>query len=206
MIEVLFADDAIVVANKPSGLLSVPGLGPRNQDCLVARLQADHPGARIVHRLDQHTSGVIVLAMHADAHRTLSRQFEDRLVEKRYVAIVHGVINQDEGAIDLPMRKDMTRKSRHIIDHEQGKPALTHWRALERMTDRTRIALFPKTGRSHQLRVHLHAIGHPILGDDLYAPPEVVALAPRLMLHAEMLAFTHPVTSERMRFESPAPF
>lgn len=201
-IEILHADDAIVVADKPPGLLSVPGIGPANQDCLASRVQEQFPGARIVHRLDQHTSGVIVLALSAEAHRHLSRQFENRQVEKHYIAIVAGSVDQDEGEITLPLRKDMTRKHRHIVDHEHGKPALTQWRVIQRSEDRTRLALHPKTGRSHQLRVHLSAIGHPILGDDLYAPRDVVALAPRLMLHAELLAFAHPTTGAAMSFLS----
>jgi tRNA pseudouridine32 synthase/23S rRNA pseudouridine746 synthase len=205
-IEILFADEAIVVANKPPGLLSVPGIGPANQDCLAARLQSGFPGARIVHRLDQHTSGVIVLARNADVHRHLSSQFESRCVEKRYVAVVAGLLEKEEGEINLPTRKDMTRKSRHIVDHAQGKQAITRWRVIERHADRTRLTLHPLTGRSHQLRVHLSAICHPILGDDLYAPPDVVAMATRLMLHAEHLAFTHPSTCAAISFEAPASF
>jgi tRNA pseudouridine32 synthase/23S rRNA pseudouridine746 synthase len=205
-IEILFADESVVVANKPTGLLSVPGIGPMNRDCLVTRLQVDYPGCRIVHRLDQHTSGVIVLARHADAHRHLSRQFEKRRVAKRYIAIVAGVVTEGEGEINLPLRKDMTKKSRHIVDHQQGKEAITRWRVVARHDTTTRLALEPRTGRSHQLRVHLSAIHHPILGDDLYAPPEVVAMAPRLMLHAETLAFTHTATGETVTFTSPAPF
>jgi tRNA pseudouridine32 synthase/23S rRNA pseudouridine746 synthase len=195
-----------VVANKPAGLLSVPGIGPRNQDCLVTRLQSQFPGARIVHRLDQHTSGVIVLARTTDAHRHLSRQFEERRTQKRYIAIVAGHVDEDEGEIDLPLRKDMTRKSRHIVDHAQGKPATTRWRVIERHADRTRLALYPLTGRSHQLRVHLSAINHPILGDDLYAPPDVIALAPRLMLHAELLTIAHPTSGATTSFEARCPF
>ena len=203
-IDVLHTDDAIVVVDKPAGLLSVPGIGAENQDCLVARLSQRFPGVRIVHRLDQHTSGVMVLARTADAHRTLSKSFEARQVEKRYVAIVAGRVIDDEGEITLPLRKDMTRRSRHIVDHEQGKPAITRWNVLERGPHWSRLALFPLTGRSHQLRVHLSAIGHPILGDDLYAPPEVAQRAARLMLHAERLAFAHPSTGAHMIFQAPA--
>lgn len=207
-IPVLHEDAAIVVVSKPAGLLTVPGIGAANQDCLISRMrqQLGDGELRIVHRLDQHTSGVLVLARDAESHRRLSRAFEERRVSKRYVAIVAGVVDDDEGTIDLPLRKDMTRKSRHIVDHEHGKPALTTWRVLERRERITRLALVPITGRSHQLRVHLSAIDHPILGDDLYAPPEVVAQAPRLMLHAEELAFAHPTTGEAMTFASPPPF
>jgi len=222
----------MIAIDKPSGLLSVPGIGPEKQDCAVARVQGEFPAARIVHRLDRDTSGVMVLALDADTHRELSRQFQDRETEKRYSAIVAGHVAEDEGEVDLPMRKDMTvaGKPRHIIDHEQGRQALTRWTVIERMTlaeleplsrpsspphgpepkaqgtSITRLSLRPVTGRSHQLRVHMVAIGHAILGDDLYAPPDVVAMADRLLLHAEYLMVTDPYTAAPRRFESPCPF
>lgn len=209
---ILHLDARILVLEKPSGLLSVPGLGPANADCLAARVQAVHPSARIVHRLDQATSGIIVMALDAEAHRDLSMQFERRVVGKAYVAVVAGTVLDDEGAIDLPMRKDMERKTRHLIDHVQGKPALTRWRALERgvIEDArrgapmatTRLELRPETGRSHQLRLHLASIGHPIVGDDFYAPPEIAAASPRLMLHATFLSFEHPQDRRRVEFRS----
>ena len=207
--EVIYADRHLLVLDKPPGLLSVPGIGPANQDCLARRAAAAHPGARIVHRLDRETSGVMVMALDADTHRNLSRQFERREVVKRYVAVVAGLVERDEGEIDLPLRKDLdppTPGPRHIVDHQQGRPALTHYRVLARDDDRTRLELSPRTGRSHQLRVHLEAIGHPILGDDLYAAPGVVAMADRLLLHAQTLSLTHPTTGEQMTFESPCPF
>jgi tRNA pseudouridine32 synthase/23S rRNA pseudouridine746 synthase len=207
--DVIYRDDRLLVLDKPAGLLSVPGIGPANQDCLARRAAAAHPGARIVHRLDRETSGVITMALDADTHRSLSRQFERREVEKRYVAVVAGLVEDDEGEIALPLRKDLdppTPGPRHIVDHEQGRPALTRYHVLARDGDRTRLQLHPLTGRSHQLRVHLEAIGHPILGDDLYAPPDVVATADRLLLHAQMLSLTHPATGEQMTFEAPCPF
>jgi tRNA pseudouridine32 synthase/23S rRNA pseudouridine746 synthase len=207
--EVIHADRHLLVLDKPPGLLSVPGLGPGNQDCLARRAAAAHPGARIVHRLDRETSGVMTMALDADTHRTLSRQFERREVGKCYVAVVAGLVECDEGEIALPLRKDLdppTPGPRHIVDHEQGRPALTRYRVLARDDDRTRLELRPLTGRSHQLRVHLEAIGHPILGDDLYAPPSVVAMADRLLLHAQTLSLTHPTTGEHMTFEAPCPF
>ena len=207
--EVIHADRHLLAVDKPPGLLSVPGLGPANQDCLARRAAAAHPGARIVHRLDRETSGVIVMALDADTHRNLSRQFERREVDKLYVAVVAGLVECDEGEIALPLRKDLdppTPGPRHIVDHEQGRPALTRYRVLARDDDRTRLELRPLTGRSHQLRVHLEAIGHPILGDDLYAPPNVVAMADRLLLHAQTLSLTHPTTNERMTFDVPRPF
>ena len=206
---IIHHDDWLIVLDKPSGLLSVPGIGPDNQDCLARRAAACCPGARIVHRLDQATSGVIVLALDAETHRLLSRLFEDRLVEKHYVAVVDGVVRDDAGEIDLPLRKDMDPPRpgpRHIVDLVRGKPAQTSWRVERRYADRTRLLLTPHTGRSHQLRIHLNEIGHPILGDDLYAPTAVVARAERLLLHAASLAFVHPVTRQRLVFETPVPF
>jgi tRNA pseudouridine32 synthase/23S rRNA pseudouridine746 synthase len=207
--EVIHADRHLLVLDKPPGLLSVPGLGPANQDCLARRAAAAHPGARIVHRLDRETSGLIAMALDADTHRNLSRQFERREVDKCYVAVVAGLVECDGGEIALPLRKDLdppTPGPRHIVDHEQGRPALTRYRVVARDHDRTRLELRPLTGRSHQLRVHLNAIGHPILGDDLYAPPNVVAMADRLLLHAQTLSLTHPTTNERLTFEAPCPF
>ena len=195
-----------MVLEKPPGLLSVPGIGPENHACLARRAARECPGARIVHRLDRETSGVIVMALDAQSHRALSRQFEQRQVEKRYATVVAGLVEADEGQIDLPLRKDLDHPPRHMVDPDLGRPALTHYRVTARGGDRTRLELRPRTGRSHQLRVHVMAIGHPILGDDLYAPPEVVALAARLLLHAEALTLTHPATGARMTFESPCPF
>ncbi|MFO0830115.1 MAG: RluA family pseudouridine synthase [Phycisphaerales bacterium] len=208
---ILHADRWLVVVDKPCGLLSVPGIGPEKADCLVARLQREFPGARIVHRLDRDTSGVIVLALDADTHRGLSRQFEARETEKTYEALGHGPARDNEGLIDLPLRKAAMGSALQIVDHELGRPSQTRWRVLERSTHAngaavTRFELRPITGRSHQLRVHLKELGHPILGDELYAPPEVYAMAPRLCLHARSLSFTHPATRERVRFEAACPF
>jgi len=204
--EILYRDDRLIVLNKPAGLLSVPGIGPEKADCLAARVATACPGARIVHRLDRDTSGVIIMALDAQAHRQLSVQFQDRLVEKKYLAIVAGAVEGDEGSIDLPMRKDLDDPPRQIIDHEQGREAATMWRVLARDFDRTRLELTPLTGRSHQLRLHMKVLGHPILGDDLYAPAEVLAMADRLMLHALSLSIVHPSTAERRTFEAPCPF
>lgn len=205
---ILHADAAIVVADKPAGLLSVPGR--RESDCLVARVQADYPGARIVHRLDMATSGLIVLARDAEAHRRMSRAFEERRVAKRYVAEVHGHLRDEAGEIDLPLRCDWEHRPRQIVDPLRGRRALTRYRVLGRGGSgedaRTRVELEPVTGRSHQLRVHLLALGHPILGDELYAPPPSAARFGRLHLHAAGIAFAHPASNEPVRFESRAPF
>ena len=207
-LDVIHQDERILVLNKPPGLLSVPGIGPDKQDCLASRVQREFPGARIVHRLDRDTSGVIVMGLDAEAHRELSRQFHDREVHKIYVAIVHGMVEPDEGEVNLPMRKDMDplNAPRQVIDHERGRSAVTKYRVLKRDADRTRLELRPITGRSHQIRLHLQSIGHPILGDDLYAPPEVAAMADRLLLHAQSLWLVHPGAAQPMTFESPCPF
>lgn len=197
---ILHLDQRVVVVRKPSGLLSVPGIGPENADCVIARLRRHLPEARIVHRLDQATSGLMVLALDAEAHRHLSRQFEQRTVEKEYMAVVAGAPTDDQGLIDLPMRKDMERRARHMIDPQRGKPALTRWQVLRRAGDRSLLLLRPHTGRSHQLRLHLASIGHAILGDDIYAPPEVAAAAPRLMLHASRLELEDPDSGARRQW------
>lgn len=206
MIEYLYQDDWMLVVNKPAGLLSVPGRGPDKQDCVWHRVQQQHPTARIVHRLDQATSGLMVLAKTAESHRALSIQFQDRIPEKRYQAVIAGVPEQQEGQIELPLRCDWERRPRQMVDPVQGKPALTHWRCIERGTDSSRVLLFPHTGRSHQLRVHMQALGHPILGDEFYAPSDVIARASRLLLHAERLALRHPLSTDWMAFCTPCPF
>ena len=203
---VLHADQWLVAFDKPVPMLSVPGIGPEKADCLVARAQHAFPGARIIHRLDRDTSGVIVLAMDADTHRAASIAFQDRQVEKHYEAVVMGTPNEDQGTIDIPIRKDLEDPPRQCVDVISGKPSITHWRVLDRMGDRTRVHLRPLTGRSHQLRLHLKYIGHPIIGDDLYAPIEGVAMSNRLCLHATSLRMQHPVTNESITIESAAPF
>lgn len=206
-IAILHADAAILVIDKPTLLLSVPGRAEDNRDCLITRLQENgYPEARIVHRLDWETSGLILLARDADSHRELSRQFHDRETEKAYTALCWGQPEADSGRIELPLRYDPPNKPRHIVCHEHGRHALTFWRVLERHGHYSRVELTPITGRSHQLRVHMLSIGHPLLGDRLYAHPEALAAHPRLCLHASMLAFTHPLSGARLRFERTAPF
>jgi len=210
---VLFSDTFLVVCDKGSGLLSVPGIGPEKADCLVTRLQRDFAGARIVHRLDRDTSGVIVLARDADTHRTLSMSFEARGVDKTYEALVAGHLASDRGTVDLPLRKEALGSARQIVHMAEGKPSRTDYEAVERGRDGgadgfawTRVKLTPFTGRSHQLRVHMLALGHPILGDDLYAEGAARSARRRLCLHARTLAFTHPATGTRVAFEAPCPF
>lgn len=199
-------DEAMVVVDKPAGLLSVPGRGEGKHDCMAARVQAVFPDALIVHRLDMGTSGLLVLARGAEMHRLLSIAFLQRRVDKRYVAIVAGHMAQDEGEIDLPLITDWPNRPRQKVDHDIGKPSQTRYRVLSRDTDSTRVKLEPLTGRSHQLRVHLQQVGHPILGDELYASPADAGRAPRLLLHAEYLSFNHPVSGATMHFHCSTPF
>ena len=203
-----YIDDDLLVVHKPAGLLSVPGRGPGKQDCLCARVQARYPEALTVHRLDLGTSGLLVLARSPDMHRALNRLFETRRVEKRYVALVAGRIAAGERVIDLPLIADWPNRPLQMVDHAIGRPSRTRLRVAgyEPALDPTGVDIFPETGRSHQLRVHLKAIGHPILGDELYAPTEVFARAPRPLLHAAVLAFFHPSTAAGVQMESSAPF
>lgn len=204
---ILFADAHLACVDKPSGLLSVPGRGEAKRDCVVARLAERFGWAREAHRLDFDTSGLMIVALDPAAHRDLCRQFRDRTVEKRYEAVVFGHPAVDCGVIDLPLRADIDRRPRQIVDHVRGRRAVTRFDVIDRRRDGcARLALVPETGRSHQLRVHLASVEHPILGDDLYAPPEIGALAPRLLLHATRLAFDHPARGERLALESCCPF
>lgn len=201
-------DAARVVVDKPSGLLSVPGRGEDKQDCVAARVQALVPDALIVHRLDQATSGLIVLARGAAMQRALSEAFAARLVDKRYEAVVHGLVADDAFDIDQPLIVDWPNRPRQVIDTVRGKPSLTRVRVLHRDTaaGTTRVELEPITGRSHQLRVHLLSIGHPILGDALYAPADVVAQAPRLLLHARDLRLPALLGEPALALHSPPGF
>jgi tRNA pseudouridine32 synthase/23S rRNA pseudouridine746 synthase len=202
----LFHDEHLLALDKPSGLLAVPGRGADKFDSLATRVQAEFPTATIVHRLDQETSGVMVMALNVDVHRHLQQQFEHRRTEKRYIAVVAGVVADDEGEINLPLANMFENPPRHVVEFTRGREAITRWRVLERHADRTRLELRPLTGRSHQLRVHLSHIGHAILGDSLYAPAEVRALSARLLLHAEELRFQHPTDKVQLTLRSACPF
>lgn len=208
--QVLHADEHIVVLLKPAGLLCVPGRGADKQDCLSARAQLAWPDALVVHRLDMATSGLVLMARGAPAQRLLGDAFANRQVGKRYVAIVDGHLEAgppgEWALIDLPIAADWPNRPLRVIDSERGKASQTRFRPLAWEDGATRLELEPVTGRTHQLRVHLRALGHPILGDALYAPPEVQARAPRLLLHASELSFPHPASGQRMTFASPAPF
>lgn len=200
---IIHQDADLLVLNKPSGLLSVPGKGADLADCLEARVHAVHPDALVVHRLDRDTSGVFVMAMNASAQRHLGLQFERRHLSKTYRAIVAGRISADDGEIDLPLIADWPNRPLQKVCHDTGKPALTRWRVISRTDTQSRVDLAPHTGRSHQLRVHLKEIGHPILGDPLYGD---AATAPRLMLHAHTLTLHHPTGGAVQTFCADVPF
>lgn len=229
-VEVHYVDEHLLVLDKPAGLLCVPGRGADKQDCLAARVQALHADALVVHRLDMATSGLCLMARGAEMQRRLSAAFAERRVGKRYVAVVAGKLDGGPAAagewrlIDLPIAADWPNRPLRIIDAARGKPSQTRWRVARLLPPHehsellspsrqegwgestTRVDLEPITGRSHQLRVHLQALGHPILGDALYAPPPVQAMAPRLLLHAAQLQFAHPVHGEPLSFASSPPF
>ena len=207
-LDMLHSDSSILVVSKPAGLLSVPGRRADCQDCMITRVQRDYPEALIVHRLDMSTSGLMVMARDSKAQRHLNRQFEQRQVEKTYLAVVAGRVAPPAGMIDLPLGRDWPNRPRQIVDHRVGKPSRTRYRVLvyNATDDTTHIELQPVTGRTHQLRVHMQALGHPILGDDLYADAIDRARADRLLLHAEALRFTHPLTLESLAFSQAAPF
>jgi tRNA pseudouridine32 synthase/23S rRNA pseudouridine746 synthase len=198
---ILYQDEHIMVVNKPSGLLSVPGKAPEHHDSIMARIQRDYPSAESVHRLDMATSGVIVVALTKAAERELKRQFRERETKKTYIARVWGHLEKDEGLVDLPLICDWPNRPKQKVCYETGKSAQTEYQVISRDDDgSTRVKLMPVTGRSHQLRVHMLAIGHPILGDKFYAHPEAKAMADRLQLHAQELSITHPAFGTVMTF------
>jgi tRNA pseudouridine32 synthase/23S rRNA pseudouridine746 synthase len=202
--QLLHVDEVLIVVNKPPGLLSVPGRGEAGLHNLTALVQAQFPDALVVHRLDMGTSGLMLFARGIEAQRQLGLAFEKRRVHKRYVAIAEGRIAAEQGEVRALMRLDWPRRPRQLIDPFHGKPSFTRWRVLERGADHTRVALEPVTGRSHQLRLHLQSIGHPIRGDELYGP--LPLRSPRLLLHAEHLALTHPASDTAVEFHCPAAF
>ena len=202
---VLHADHEVLLVDKPAGLLSVPGKTPDLADCLLARVQAVFPTALLVHRLDRDTSGVMIFALTPHAQRHLGLQFEHRQTKKTYVARVRGLVAEQEGTIDLPLCVDWPNRPLQKVDHAEGRPAVTDWRVLRRGADETRMRLMPRTGRSHQLRVHMVALGHPILGDPFYASGADRDF-PRMMLHSETLQFRHPDGGRGTRVTAPCPF
>lgn len=207
-LDILYLDKELIIVNKPSGLLSVPGRGPEKQDSLSVRVQQQYPEALSVHRLDMDTSGLILMARSKDSQRQLSQLFEQRQVVKQYMAIVHGQLDSMKGEINYPLMSDWPNRPRQKIDHEHGKPSITRYQVMQYNADNNTslLQITPLTGRSHQIRVHLQSIGHPILGDRLYAHQEVREQSNRLMLHASFLAFTYPDSNKLIEMECEATF
>ncbi|MDN4504103.1 bifunctional tRNA pseudouridine(32) synthase/23S rRNA pseudouridine(746) synthase RluA [Alteromonadaceae bacterium BrNp21-10] len=205
-LQIVYQDDDIIVLDKPSELLTVPGKAPEHKDSLQLRIQRVFPTASIVHRLDMATSGLLVMALNKASHRHISRQFEQRQTAKTYLARVYGSPQDEQGVIDLPLICDWPNRPKQMVDHERGKPSQTHWKVLQRQSQSTLLELTPITGRSHQLRVHMLSLGHPILGDRLYAHSQALAMADRLQLHAQQLSFAHPADERPMTFTAPCPF
>lgn len=203
---ILYQDDDIVVINKPGGLLSVPGKAPEHYDSAWSRLARVLPTTRVVHRLDMATSGLLVFALNKPAQAALQRQFEKRVVAKSYRARVWGQPPAQEGSVDAPLRCDWPNRPRQMVDYEEGRNALTHYRVLQQHPQWADVELTPVTGRSHQLRVHMQLLGNPILGDKFYAGGAAFAAADRLLLHAERIQFSHPLSGEPMSFACPADF
>ena len=207
-LDILFQDNYLLAINKPSGLLSVPGKGEDKQDCMALRVQQEFPDALIVHRLDMATSGIMLMALNKDIHRELSISFQDRMVSKSYIAVIDGLLEEDLGSVDLPLITDWPNRPRQKIDYDSGKTSLTHYKVLDRNSanQTTRVELIPETGRTHQLRVHMQAIGHAIVGDRLYAESCVQKKSDRLLLHAQQLAFNHPVSKDKITINCDADF
>ena len=205
-LNILHVDEDILVVDKQSGLLSVPGKDPSLWDCIEYRARKTYPTAGMCHRLDKDTSGILVLALNKKAHGFIGSQFEFRKTTKSYIARVSGIIAEDSGLIDLPLATDWENKPRQRVDYENGRPAQTEWQVIQREENATRVKLVPLTGRTHQLRVHMKALGHVILGDAFYADGDDLTAADRLQLHSAELGFTHPTTKEFMTFTAPIPF
>lgn len=205
-LDIIYQDNDLVVLNKPSGLLTVPGRLPEHQDCLEHRVRSVLPTATIVHRLDMATSGVILMALNKAAHVHISRQFEKRITEKAYLARVFGELQHASGSIDEPLICDWPNRPKQKIDYQLGKKALTHYQRIKVENNTSLVKLTPVTGRSHQLRVHMLSIGHPILGDRLYAHEQAKALSSRLQLHAQSLTIHHPRTQNKLNLTAPCPF
>jgi len=201
---ILYQDAALLVVDKQAGLLSVPGKLEGREDCLERRLRLAYPGTLLVHRLDCDTSGVMIFARNKAAQGFLGQEFEKRRAKKTYIAKLYGALHPDAGQVDAPLCADWPNRPRQMIDPVHGRPAVTDWQVIDREVEATRVRLFPLTGRSHQLRVHMLSLGHPIIGDPIYA--EDRAEAPRLMLHAETLGLHHPVSGEWVEFKAPVPF
>lgn len=206
--EILFQDNDIIVINKAANLLSVPGRLPENFDSVELRIQKYFPDAMMAHRLDRDTSGIITVALHKEALKGMQRQFQDRLVSKQYIAVVDGIINQEEGKVELPIRCDWPNRPRQMVCYEHGKDSLTHYSVISRdsIENSTRVLLTPITGRTHQLRVHMNEASHPILGCNLYKNSESEQKSNRLLLHASQITFKHPISEIPITLKSAPEF
>ena len=205
-LDILYIDEDVLVVNKPSGLLSVPGKELKHWDSLELRVKAQYANSLLVHRLDIDTSGVIIFALNKSSQRSLNLQFEQRAVKKIYEARVFGNINKNNGSIDLPLKVDWPNRPLQKVDIKEGKDALTHWHVLKRERNATRVRLMPETGRTHQLRVHMMSIGHAILGDRFYGNAIEINSAKELQLHAKQLVVNHPKSGKSLAFVSNVPF
>lgn len=205
-LDIIYRDEDLVVLNKPSGMLTVEGRLVEHQDCLENRVKRVLPTATIVHRLDMATSGIIIMALNKASHVAISKQFEQRLTEKLYIARVYGHLKQSTGTIDFPLINDYPNRPKQKVCFETGKTAMTHYQVLSKDQHSSLVELKPITGRSHQLRVHMLAIGHPILGDRLYASGKALELSKRLQLHSKYYALQHPRSGEKIQFEAQCPF
>lgn len=203
-IDIVYQDEHIIAVNKPQALLSVPGLGPDKQDCMISRLLEVIPEAKVVHRLDCYTSGLMLFAIGIEMQRALNKIFHDRKINKEYIAVVRQWFDEEEGVIKFPMRCDIDNRPHQIVDYEFGKSAVTNWEVIKRESQSIRLLLKPETGRTHQLRVHCAAMGHPIIGDGLYGNDEIKQ--ERMLLHADNLLFEHPVTQEKMYLKAECEF
>ena len=207
-LDILYEDDSLLIVNKPGGLLSVPGRGDDKQDCLISRVQSEYPDALIVHRLDMSTSGLMVLARGKETERLLSILFQQRKVDKKYIAVVDGKVTPASGEVNLPLITDWPNRPKQKVDFESGKPSKTYYSVLsyDKIYNSSRLELIPLTGRTHQLRVHLQSIQHAILGDELYANSNTIDKSSRLLLHACYLSFQHPITGELIEINSEPEF
>lgn len=201
-LDIVFEDEFLLILNKPSGLLSVPGRGDDKKDCLISRVKSEYPDALIVHRLDMSTSGLMILARGKEMESYLSILFQQRKVKKKYIAVVSGIVNQKLGEINLPLMTDWPNRPKQKVDFESGKASITKYSVLSYDEDSSRIELIPVTGRTHQLRIHMQSVNHAILGDELYADEDTINKSSRLLLHACYLSFKHPVSDEILEFNS----
>jgi len=205
-LDILYIDSDLIIINKPSGLLSVPGRGEDKKDCMISRITQEYPEALTVHRLDMETSGILIIARNEKSQSAMGKIFQSRNIKKQYIALVDGILKENNGVIDLPLIADWPNRPKQKVDLINGKPSTTHYEVIQSTESESRIKLTPITGRSHQLRVHMLAIGHPILGDRLYASQHIIDKADRLLLHANFISFNHPLTHDEITINCPEPY